>query len=148
MEAFLQIEKRRKKQEKYFWEGFFFCIFFGMFWFWFLSFSLFYCFIFRSFWISFDLLDISLEYWNFFQRWQGNYWPGVAVAILQTTLSFIDWLIQSSFSSQSSKHCLSQTVGAREMKLWENGHSPPPVTCHMSHVFCHLSCTLPVFFYD
>ena len=62
--------------------------------------------------------------------------PGVAGAVLQTPSTFIN----SSCSSQSSKHCLSQTVKARELKFWENVHPPPFVKCHMSHVTCHMSC--------
>ena len=33
----------------------------------------------------------------------------------------------------------SQSVKARELKLWEKVHLPPPVTCHMSCVKCHVS---------
>ena len=44
-----------------------------------------------------------------------------------------------SFAKMSSKHCLSQTVRAREPEFWENVHPLPRVTCHMSRVTCHLS---------
>ena len=54
----------------------------------------------------------------------------------------IHWLIGSSFSSESSRHCLSKTVRAGELKFWENVY--PPTMCHMSRVTCHMSC---VFFY-
>ena len=39
----------------------------------------------------------------------------------------------------SSIHCLSQTVRARELKLWENVHPPPHVTCQVSGVRCRVS---------
>ena len=49
----------------------------------------------------------------------------------------IHWFIELSFSSESSRHCVSQTVRAGELKFWENAHPPPCVTCHMSRVtFC------------
>ena len=41
-----------------------------------------------------------------------------------------DW----SFVEISSKHCLSQTIRARELKFWENIHPSPRVTCHVSRV--------------
>ena len=40
--------------------------------------------------------------------------PGVAGAVLQTSLSLIDSLSQRSFSSKPSKHHYTQTVTARE----------------------------------
>ena len=46
-------------------------------------------------------------------------------------------LFQQFFSSQSSKHCFSQTVRAKELTFWDNVHPPPCVTCHMSCVKCH-----------
>ena len=72
--------------------------------------------------------------WNGFNR------PCVARAVLQSPLSVIDSLIKWSFSSESSRHFTSQTVNAREMKFWENVHSPPSVTCHMSGVSCQVPC--------
>ena len=42
------------------------------------------------------------------------------------------------------KHCLSQTVRARELTFWHNVHLKPCVTCHVSHVPCHMS--LLIFF--
>ena len=49
-------------------------------------------------------------------------------AVLITPLSLTKRLSHSSFSSKSSK-----------LKLWENVHLPPYVTCHVSNVMCHLS---------
>ena len=55
--------------------------------------------------------------------------------------SLIHWFIKWSFSSESSKHCLSQTVRAGELKFWENLHHPQCVTfhvsLHVSGVACH-----------
>ena len=51
----------------------------------------------------------------------------------------INQLIQSAFSSKSSKYHKSQTRRARELKFWENVHPPQHVTCHMPHVTCHVS---------
>ena len=31
------------------------------------------------------------------------------------------------------------TVSPKELKLWENGHTSPRVTCHMSRFACHMS---------
>ena len=60
-------------------------------------------------------------------------WPGVAGAVLQTPLSFIDllinWFTQRNYSSKSSKHLHSQTVKAKNLKCWEQVHLPPPVIC-------------------
>ena len=53
--------------------------------------------------------------------------------------SFIDWLIESSFCSESLKHCLSQTVRAGKLNSWENVHPPLCVTCPMSFDMCHKS---------
>ena len=64
--------------------------------------------------------------------------PGVAGTVLQTFLWLIDWLTNSSFSSKSSRHLHSKTVWARDLKCWENVHLPPHVTCHVSHVMCHM----------
>ena len=55
----------------------------------------------------------------------------------QTLKLFIKRQLRS-FSSQSSKHCLSQTVRAREMNILENP-PPPPTMCHMSHIMCHVN---------
>ena len=66
--------------------------------------------------------------------------PGVAGAVLQTLLSMIDSLIQSTFSSKPSKHQYTQSVRARELKFWKKSvHSPPHVTCHVSCVRCQVS---------
>ena len=51
---------------------------------------------------------------------------GEAGAILQNTF-VINSVVKSSFSSKSSKHCLSQTVRARERKFLENFHPPPVI---------------------
>ena len=55
-------------------------------------------------------------------------------------IRLIHWFIMWSFRLESSRHCLSQTVRARELKLWENVNPLPCVTCHMSHVICHTVC--------
>ena len=52
----------------------------------------------------------------------------VAGAVLKPPLSLLNWFIESSFRSESSWHCLSQTVRAGELTFWENVHPP-----HMSH---------------
>ena len=65
--------------------------------------------------------------------------PGVAAAVLQTALWLFDRFIESSFSSQSSKHHTSQTERARELKLWESDNSPPGVRRHVSGVRCQVS---------
>ena len=52
-------------------------------------------------------------------------------------------------SSESSRHCLSQTVSAGELKLWGNVHPPRFVSCLMSHAMCHMSyvrCHMSHFF--
>ena len=48
--------------------------------------------------------------------------------------------IRWSFHSESSRHCLSKTVRAGELKFWENCYPPPCVTCTMSHAMCQVSC--------
>ena len=65
--------------------------------------------------------------------------PSVARDFLWTPLSLIDWLIKSSFHSESSRHCLSQTLRAGELNFWENDHPPPCVMCQVSHFMCHVS---------
>ena len=40
----------------------------------------------------------------------------------------------SSFCLGSSRHCLSQTVRAKELTFWENVHPPLCITCHLSCV--------------
>ena len=65
--------------------------------------------------------------------------------VLQTPVPIIHSVSHSSFSSKSTKHCLSQTVRTRELKFLENVHSPPRVTCHiphLSHVTCQISGVL------
>ena len=64
---------------------------------------------------------------------------GVAGAVLQTPLSFIDSFFHSAFSSESSKGLQSQTIRARELKFLKNVYPPPFVTCHASCVTCHMS---------
>ena len=65
---------------------------------------------------------------------------GVAEAVLQTPPSlinsFINWLSESSFSSKSSRHCLSQTVRGSGLNFWQNVQPLPHVTCYMSCVPC------------
>ena len=56
-----------------------------------------------------------------------------------TNTFVINWLSQSSFSSRSLKHHNSQTIRARELKLWENVHPVSRVRCLLSYVTCHLS---------
>ena len=61
--------------------------------------------------------------------------------VLQTHLSFIKWVTQSSFSSKSSKHHYTQTVNARELNF-ERMFTPKQVShfmCNMSNVMCHMS---------
>ena len=65
--------------------------------------------------------------------------PGLAGAVLQNTPSLIKTLTNSSVVKVSSKHPHSQTVRARDLKLWENVHLPPYVMCHVSYVRCHRS---------
>ena len=69
--------------------------------------------------------------------------PCVARAVLQTHFVihwFVDWLGHWSFMKISSKHLLSQTVRARDLKLWENIHLPLSlVMCQVSHVTYHVS---------
>ena len=43
--------------------------------------------------------------------------PGVAGAVLQSPLSLINWFIEWSFRSWSSRHCQSQIVRAGEVKF-------------------------------
>ena len=52
---------------------------------------------------------------------------------------FILSFIESWFAKISSRQCPSQTERAGELKFWENVHPPPCVTCHISHVRCHMS---------
>ena len=49
----------------------------------------------------------------------------------------IDSLIRSSFCSESSRHCLCQTIRAREL-IFKKKCSPPTL-CHMSCVTRHMS---------
>ena len=51
-----------------------------------------------------------------------------------------------SFSSESSKHHKSQTIKAKELKIWKNVHTLQHVIhhmsygkCHAPHVTCHVS---------
>ena len=50
------------------------------------------------------------------------------------------FLVFLSFVKIYSRHCLSQTVSSRELKLLKNVHPPPHATCHMSCVIYHVSC--------
>ena len=75
-------------------------------------------------------------------------WPGVARTLFTNTF-VINWITQSSFSSKSLKHCLSQTGKAKEQKFWDNVYPQPSVTFymsivtnHVSHVTCHVSSVM------
>ena len=61
--------------------------------------------------------------------------PCVAGAELQTPLSLINSLTDSTFSSKPLKYHYTQTVRARKLKFLENVQ--PLTTCHMSGVMCH-----------
>ena len=73
--------------------------------------------------------------------------PGVAGAVLQTPLSFMTFIhsLNKRFSDPlvkiSSKHRLSQTIRARELKFEKmfTPHNGSHVTCHMSCVTCHMA---------
>ena len=52
-----------------------------------------------------------------------------------TNTPVIDSVSKWSFSSKSSKHHHSQTVGATNLKYWHNGHH---CTCYVSCVTCHV----------
>ena len=56
-----------------------------------------------------------------------------------TLPSLNNWLTHWSFVKISSKHRISQTVKARELKLWENVHHPSHVTYHDSCLAWHVS---------
>ena len=64
--------------------------------------------------------------------------PGVAGAVLQTPLLLIHPFIESSFHSESWRHCLSQTVRAGELRFWENVDTSPFVRRQISGVTCHI----------
>ena len=64
---------------------------------------------------------------------------GVAGAVLQTTASLTDWTSHLTFSSQSSKHHISQAIRARNLKFLHKAHYLSHVINHMSHVTCYLS---------
>ena len=77
---------------------------------------------------------------------------GCIIFDTSATHSFINKLSDSSFSSKSSEHLQSQTVRARELRLWENVHITPlsSVMCHMSRVPCHMwriTCHMSFFFF-
>ena len=79
--------------------------------------------------------------------------PGVAGTVLQTPLSLIYSLSESSFVKISSKHLHSLTVKPKKLKFLKEVHLLPTVMCqiscvkcHMSHVTCHVS--LVMFFFD
>ena len=81
--------------------------------------------------------------------------PGVAWAVLQTPCYslhwFNKWLTHSSIVKISSKLLHSQTVRARDLKLWDNVHHPLCVTCHMSlftYKFSHVRCHFTAIFID
>ena len=50
------------------------------------------------------------------------------------------WYSHSFFVEISSRNLYSQTKWVRHLKFWENVHLPLCVTCHVSHVMCHMSC--------
>ena len=50
-----------------------------------------------------------------------------------------NWLSRWSFCSEYSRYCLSQTIRAKELTLWEIDHPPQCVTCHVSHFMCQVS---------
>ena len=56
------------------------------------------------------------------------------------TYSLFNSFAPLTFSSKSSNHFHSQIVRARELKSLEKIHLPPPVTGHVSHDMCHMSC--------
>ena len=60
-----------------------------------------------------------------------------------TNTCVINWLIERSSKSYfvkiSSKHCLSQTERAWELKFWENVQPSSCVKCPVSGVTCHMS---------
>ena len=74
---------------------------------------------------------------------------GVAGAVPQSTSSlihrFINSLIESSFRSESSRHC--QSVRARELTFYLKIWPQPCATFHVSHVTCHVSGFQCHFFY-
>ena len=69
--------------------------------------------------------------------------PSIARAVLKSPLSLVHWfnklLIESSFFSESSRHCLSPTIRARELTFWENVQPSPCDTWHVSGVRCQFS---------
>ena len=74
---------------------------------------------------------------------------GEAGAVLQASLWLIDWLTESPFSANPSKHHYTKTVRARELTFFENVHphhvshvrcQVSVVLCQVSHVRCHMSC--------
>ena len=74
--------------------------------------------------------------------------PGVAGAVLQTSLSLIHWSSKSSYVNISSTNLYSQADIARELKLYEKVNLPPPLPCHVSHVMCgmlHVTCLMSHF---
>ena len=78
--------------------------------------------------------------------------PGVAGAVIKTPPSLIDSVSQSSFSSKYSKHQNSQTVKARDRKLWHNVNYLLCVLCvkchfRVSHVTCLMSHFIFSFLY-
>ena len=95
---------------------------------------------------------------NIWKKKKINNRPSVARTVLKTGSlfihSFIDWLSQWSFLSRYSQHHKTQTVRARELKIWENIHLTScvmchisPVTFHLSPVMCHLSPVTCHFFF-
>ena len=71
--------------------------------------------------------------------------PGVDGAVLQTASSFTDSFSRSWVVKICLSNLHSQTGRARELKLCEEIHIPPPVTCQVSHVTCNVShITFPV----
>ena len=75
-------------------------------------------------------------------------WRAVACSTNTSPIISVGWLVGHPFFKISSEHCLSQTVKARELKLWEDIHPLPCVTCHMSYVTCQVSLNFPNVFND
>ena len=66
--------------------------------------------------------------------------PGVDIVQTHSSLNyFLYSFIKSPFSSKPSKHHYSQTVRARELRIWENFYTPTRVTCLMLCVTCQVS---------
>ena len=62
--------------------------------------------------------------------------PGVAGAVLQTSLSLIHSFMKWWFVEISSYCCFPQNNRSRDLTFWYNAHHPMIVMCHMSHITC------------